>query len=211
MTSYILSQLRTLPSAGDRAQHSTSGTTTTPSPTHNPSSSTIASTRSVPTLQLLVPEVLAQISSFLHIQDIFSLRLSCKVLPFCLPLDQLFWRQQLTSGTLFGLRDFDRSLLRNGHHELNGMDWKRLVRTLARYESFEGGESGKSRGEWGEMHDAPLGLKNRRRIWKVITGVEMTSALQLIRRRAGKSCSTHTHLEVSILSCETSKANSNER
>jgi hypothetical protein len=123
-------------------------------------------------LQTLLPECLAQVCTFLSIADVASLRLCCRALVLRLPLDQHFWQNRLLSGQLFGLPDMDQTLLRQKLDGLGGKDWKGLVRALARYENFQGGEEGKERSEWGELHDAPIGLKNHMRIWKIIRDIE---------------------------------------
>ena len=159
MTAYILSHLHALPEEVEEPS--------SPPLTANPTiTAPFTSSETSEALLTLAPELITRISSFLLVSDIFSLRLSCKYLALSLPLDQQFWREQLIRGALFGLWDFDRDLV---GPELNGKDWKRLVRTLARYRNFEGPEGGKEeRSELGEMSDAPLGLKNRRRIWKIV-------------------------------------------
>ena len=155
MTAHILSQLHDIPTEES----------STPSLTR---SIMATSSTSRTALQSLPPECLAQVCALLPIADLASLRLCCKALAIGLPLDQHFWREQLLCGHLFGLRDLDQALVHERLDELRDRDWKRLVGTLARYQNFQGAEGGKEMDEWGELYDAPIGLKNRRRIWKII-------------------------------------------
>ncbi|KAK3045906.1 hypothetical protein LTR09_012560 [Extremus antarcticus] len=119
-------------------------------------------------LQSLPPEILSQIESNLPIQGACSLRLTSRRLAARIQLTQAFWQRRLIAGELFGLTMLDRDAL--GCVE-KGRDWRRLVKTLATYESFFGEETGRPKELWGEMHDAPIGLKNHMRIWKIITGL----------------------------------------
>ncbi|KAK3686786.1 hypothetical protein LTR37_019465 [Vermiconidia calcicola] len=132
-------------------------------------------------LQGLPPETLSLIATKLSMEDTFALRLASRELAVRVPLTQGFWRRHLIAGDLFGLDNLDTDMLEKTE---KGLDWKRLVRTLSRYESFHGPEE-QGPEEWGssehlgEMHDAPLGLKNRMRIWKVaralLTSIDNTS------------------------------------
>ena len=158
MTEYILSHLQAVPTEESSRASLTKITAA-------------ASSTSTPGIQTLPTECLARVSTFLSIVDVSSLRLCCSTLALGIPLDQQFWRNQLQSGHLLGLRDLDQQLLREKADELRGKDWKGLVRTLARYENFQGSEEGKERSEWGELHNAPIGLKNRLRIWKIIRDI----------------------------------------
>ncbi len=84
-------------------------------------------------------------------------------------LDQEVYRKQLLSGHLFALQDLDLGLVKERWDEIKDKDWRRLVRRLARYENFYAGEGGS--GILGELHDAPIGLKNRMRVVKIIQGI----------------------------------------
>ncbi len=84
-------------------------------------------------------------------------------------MDQDFYRKRLLSGQLLALHDLDLALVRGQWDEIKDKDWRHLVRTLARYENFQAGEDGS--GALGELHDAPIGLKNRMRIVKIVQGI----------------------------------------
>ena len=86
-------------------------------------------------------------------------------------MGQDFYRKQLLSGHLFAMQDLDLGLVRERWDEIKDKDWRRLVRTLARYENFYAGQQGSD--FLGELHDAPIGLKNRMRIIKIIQGIFM--------------------------------------
>ena len=164
MTEYILSHLQDVPTEESSNAVPTRITA-------------VASSTSTPGIHTLPTECLAQVCAFLSITDVSSLRLCCSTLALGFPLDQQFWRNQFLSGHLLGLRDLDQQLLRGKADELRGKDWKGLVRTLARYENFQGSEGGKERSERGELHDAPIGLKNRSRLWKIIRDICRGAAL----------------------------------
>ena len=82
---------------------------------------------------------------------------------------QDFYRKQLLSGHLFALQDLDLGLIEERWAEIKDKDWRGLVRTLTRYESFYAGGGGS--GTPGKLHDAPIGLKNRMRIVKIMQGI----------------------------------------
>ena len=67
------------------------------------------------------------------------------------------------------MQDLNLGLVRERWDEIKDQDWRRLVRTLARYENFYDGEDGTD--FVGELHDAPIGLKNRMRIIKIVQGI----------------------------------------
>ncbi|KAJ9612279.1 hypothetical protein H2200_003876 [Cladophialophora chaetospira] len=87
----------------------------------------------------------------------------------CAAQDQDFYRKELLSGRLLVLRDLDMDLVRKRWDEVKVKDWRRLVQTLVRYENYFSGEDGS--GALGELHDAPVGLKNRMRIIKILQGI----------------------------------------
>lgn len=118
-------------------------------------------------IQSLPPELLAQVMSSLHLTSVLRLRSCCRVLAVRIPLHQRFWYDQLVNGCLVGyLWDLDRgqcrlkagSLIHHGQ-AIVGWDWARFVKKLWSYETFE---------KHGEMAQAPAGLRNRRRIWRII-------------------------------------------
>ena len=83
--------------------------------------------------------------------------------------DQDFYRKQILSGHLFALQDLDLVQIKARWDEIKDKNWRQLVSSLARYENFSAGEEGS--GAPGELHDAPIGLKNRMRIIKIVQGV----------------------------------------
>lgn len=118
-------------------------------------------------LQQLPPELLARVMSFLPLTSVLRLRSCCRVLAIRIPLDQRFWYNQLLAGCLVGyLWDLDRtecrvktgSLIHEGQSSV-GWDWARFVKQLWVFKTFE---------KDGEMARAPAGLRNRRRIWRIV-------------------------------------------
>ena len=85
------------------------------------------------------------------------------------PQDQKFYRRHLLSGHLFAMQDLDERVIEEQWDEIKDKDWRRLVQTLTRYENFNAGEEGS--GTVGELHDAPIGLKNRMRLVKILEGI----------------------------------------
>ena len=78
--------------------------------------------------------------------------------------EQHFWYKHLTSdvASIPWLWDLDPGLCAQKYGECPGptWDWKSLIQTLMEENVFEPG---------GEMHEnVPLGLRNRRRIWKIM-------------------------------------------
>lgn len=120
-------------------------------------------------LESLPIEILLKICACLPLTSTFSLRLSCRNVASRIMMDQAFYRKQLLSGHLFALTDLDLDLVKARWDEIKDKDWRRLVRDLTRYENFYAGERGS--GAPGKLHDAPIGLKNRMRIIKIIQGI----------------------------------------
>ena len=156
MTEYILSKLQFVSPRYQQGIGSASTNNNSPS-----SSSTVSF------IDRLPAECFRQICAYLPLVSIFSFRLSCRNLASRMPLDQNFYGRALLSGRFFALQDLDLALVEKRWDEIRDKDWLRLVKTLARYENYEAGESGGK----GELHDAPLGLKNRMRLVKVLNGV----------------------------------------
>ena len=100
-----------------------------------------------PTIQTLPVECLERIWTYLPHASVLYLRLSCRTIASRIPLNQDYYRKQLLSGRLFALHDLDLGLVRERWDEIKNKDWRRLVRTLARYENFYAGEDG-SGGPW---------------------------------------------------------------
>lgn len=118
-------------------------------------------------IQSLPPELLACVMKSLHLTSILRLRSCCRTLAVRIPLHQGFWYDQLFAGCLVGyLWDLDiaqcrlkaGSLVHKGQ-PIVGWDWAGIVKKLWVYKSFEND---------GEMADAPAGLRNRRRIWRIV-------------------------------------------
>ncbi len=162
MTQYILSKLRAVPpEEQEEGKRLATMFNKSPGATLHPFGG--------PSIKSLPIECLEQICAYLSSSSILSLRLSCRNLRQCIATDQAFYRQQLLSGQIFALQDLDLGLIQERWDEIKDKDWRRLVRTLARYENFNAGEGGS--GELGELHDAPIGLKNRLRIIKIVQGI----------------------------------------
>lgn len=144
MTESILSHLQPLPSK------------TTPSPP-NPSISA-----SVPSLPPLPPELIHQIIAQL---DPFSNPpLQCNLL-----IAPKYWRQALQTGTLLPwLSDLDPKIVAKKEASLPAgeeWNWELLVRQLAQSDLYEPRKV---------LEDLPLGLRNRRRIWRLVGDIMAT-------------------------------------
>lgn len=89
---------------------------------------------------------------------------TCPLSEAALPCTRLIapwvWRQRLTSGVMLPfLWDIDKSVIESAATERPDADWERLVRQLAQLNAFQ---------DDGEFGEAPTGLRNRRRIWRVL-------------------------------------------
>ena len=122
-----------------------------------------------PSIQDLPIEIIRQVCADLPLCAILSLRLSCRDFRQRIAMDQAFYRSQLLSGHFFAL-DLNLGLVRGRWSEIKDKDWRRLVKDLARYENFYAGEGGGS-SEPGKLRDAPIGLKNRMRILKIVQDI----------------------------------------
>jgi hypothetical protein len=119
-------------------------------------------TSAEPRLEALPVEILHHISSFLPVPSVFALRLSCKTLAACLYPDNQFWFQRLVSGSLIPyLWDLDAKVCHRKYIEAV-WDWRELARLLCRKDQVMNGE--------GRMVVAPIGLRNRCRVWKIVDG-----------------------------------------
>ncbi|KAK5689259.1 hypothetical protein LTR17_026386 [Elasticomyces elasticus] len=118
-------------------------------------------------LESLPAELLRHIETQLPINSAFSLRLASRALAASLPLTQSFWQRRLVTGDLFGFSsiNLDKQALEQVE---KGKDWKRLVKALSKYESFNAKEGGRPNEQWGDLSDAPIGLRNHLRIWHII-------------------------------------------
>lgn len=145
-------------------------------------------------LESLPQEVLSMIISHLSTRDIFRIQRCSKTLAIRLPLDQQFWREALISGELISwLWDLDRDECRavdrlRNEKSRRKWDWRRLVLTLAKdpfpTKTMDLSESLPEAKDWSEwfadetsiavndgLENIPAGLRNRRRIWKIIKGI----------------------------------------
>ena len=157
MTEYILSKLQPIPPAEEDSALATA--------LHKGEV-----TYSIgPRLESLPVEVLHHICVDLPLTSRLSIHLSCRSLASRISLDQLFYRKQLLSGHLFALTDLDLGMVQQRWDEIRDQDWRQLVRDLTRYENFYAGEGGS--GAPGKLRDAPIGLKNRMRIIKIVQGI----------------------------------------
>ena len=120
----------------------------------------------------LPTEIIQEVTSYLDAASVFALRQTCAQFADCISLDQKFWYSQLMRGDLLGfffvfevtdaIKEVYRKTLK--FPELPPMwDWKKLVRKLAKYSSFQDG---------GDLCDAPIGFRNRRRIWRILELIE---------------------------------------
>lgn len=76
-----------------------------------------------------------------------------------------WWLQALLDGKILPwLFDLDTDMIKQKDAEPQDWDWEYLVRTLAQVEAFEPGNT---------MENAPLGLRNRRRIWRILEEIEV--------------------------------------
>lgn len=117
-------------------------------------------------------ELLRLVASHLDPNTVFALRLTCRTLAQAVPLDQRFWFNALFSHQIFGfffvfdsmndLKETKRKFQKRGRGPPH-WDWKRLVREIARFESFQND---------GVLAQAPGGFRNRRRIWRILEAAE---------------------------------------
>ena len=165
MTEYILSKLLAVPpeTEAEGRLH------TTTSDANDTSDSAIDHSCVGPDLQRLPVEIIQRICVYLPLTTTLALRLSCRDLRQRIATDQHFYRRQLLSGHLFALTDLDLGLIQQRWEEIKDKDWRQLVRDLTRYENYYAGERGS--GAPGKLHDAPIGLKNRMRIVKIVVGI----------------------------------------
>ena len=164
MTEYILSTLQAVPPPEEEGR--LHATTTSDA---NDTSSTIDNSSIGPDLERLPMEIIQRICAYLPLPSTLALRLANRNLRQRIAIDQAFYRRQLLSGHLFALTDLDLGLIQQRWEELKDKDWRQLVRDLTRYENYYAGERGS--GAPGKLHDAPIGLKNRMRIIKIVRGI----------------------------------------
>ncbi|KAK4907118.1 hypothetical protein LTR49_023813 [Elasticomyces elasticus] len=118
-------------------------------------------------LENLPAELLRHIETHLPINSAFSLRLASRTLAASLPLTQSFWQRRLVTGDVFGFSsiNLDKQALEQVE---KGKAWKKLIKALSKYESFNAKEGEKRNEQWGDLSDAPIGLRNHLRIWHII-------------------------------------------
>ncbi|RDL42544.1 uncharacterized protein BP5553_02523 [Venustampulla echinocandica] len=138
------------------------------------SSETFTSTEEKYGLEALPKEILDEIACHLTVSSVFALRSSSKTLAACLYPDQRFFFQRLLGGTLIPHiweLESQECVDKNGEDvSLKGTlqlgdearwDWKALAKLLANKDAIMIAEEGK-------LLDAPIGFRNRCRIWKII-------------------------------------------
>ena len=160
MTEYILSKLQAVSPEVEGKHHAT---------TLDTSGIAIHHSCIGPSLENLPAEVVHHICTYLPFRSALSLRLTCRNLVPHITMNQAVYRKQLLAGHLFAFTDLDLGLVEQRWDEIKDKDWRRLVRMLTRYENFYAGEHGS--GASGKLHDAPIGLKNRMRIIKIVQGI----------------------------------------
>ncbi len=150
-------------------------------------------------LEQLPTEILSQIVSNLQTTPALRLYRCSKTLTSHISLNQAFWRDQLATGDLVEyLWDLDPnecSLKDSNDSDRAGTcwDWKSLARTLVSAQIFEGTLADLEGGPV-ELHsrnpslsltlpdvtmpDAPLGLKNRCRIVRIIRDIERLDEIE---------------------------------
>jgi hypothetical protein len=112
-------------------------------------------------LAWLPSEILSHIRSFLPLSSVFTMMRSSKTIYAKMPLDQNFWRARLIAGDAVGyLWDLSHDPLPKEWGTVGSRDWRNLTEKLLLTGSFE--ES---------FDDAPIGLRNRRRIWRIVSQI----------------------------------------
>ncbi len=147
------------------------------------------------TFEKLPSEILSQINSFLQAPSALRLRRCSKTLTSRIVIDQTFWRDKVISGNLIDyLWDLDSKQCRQydlyySHGNRPLCNWKKLAQRLMRIETVESvlflaglavnniyilrhNDLDKF------MSNAPLGLKNRCRIIKIIRDIEKLDRIE---------------------------------
>ena len=135
----------------------------TPIPKEMQHSPLISSSEAPPlSLPPLPPEMIYQIMEHLH--PFSNPPLSCNFL-----ISPSYWRQALINGVILPwLWDLDLRVVMRKEAELQGGDewnWELLVRQLAQGDLYEPRKV---------LEDLPLGLRNRRRIWRLVGDILAT-------------------------------------
>ena len=140
------------------------------------------------TLELLPNEIVKQIVSFLPVTATLTVRCCSKSLASKVSIDQMFWRDGLIAGDLVSWL-WDLEVKECHAKDRSGKwDWKQLAQTLRQAKVFEsalkesvaGHEvNGPERNIINNVHDtdvsmrdAPLGLKNRCRLARLVKDIE---------------------------------------
>ena len=144
--------------------------------------------KTTPTLESLPNEIIKQIVSFLPVTTTLTMKYCSKCLAAKVSLDQMFWRNGLIAGDLVPwLWDLDVNEC-HVKDRSGSWDWKQLAQTLRQAKIFEsalkesvagGNADGPQRKIIENVHDtdvrmsdAPLGLKNRCRLVRLIKDIE---------------------------------------
>ena len=144
--------------------------------------------KTTPTLESLPNEIVKQIVSFLPVTATLTVRCCSKILASKVSLDQTFWRNGLIAGDLVSwLWDLDVNEC-HVKDRSGSWDWKQLAQVLHQAKVFESalkesvagaGADGPQRTCIGNVHvtdvsmrDAPLGLKNRCRLVRLVKDIE---------------------------------------
>jgi hypothetical protein len=103
-------------------------------------------------------EILDQITSYLPITSVLTLSRTSKALHKHLPTQKQYRDAFITGEAVGYLWDLDESTCR-AKAAANSWDWAQLARDLTRRDCFDQGKG---------FDDAPKGLRNRQRIWKIL-------------------------------------------
>jgi len=154
----------------------------------------------ISSIERLPTEIVSQIVSNLQTTPALRLHQCSKTLAGHIPLNQAFWREQLITGDLVEyLWDLDMKECRLkdlSYPDKTGAlwDWKSLAKTLVSAHILAGTLAGLFEGGLDElssrhtslsltasdvtMPDAPIGLKNRCRIVRIIRDIERLDAIE---------------------------------
>ena len=187
LTAFVLSLCRPIPEPLRNAASTTAKVVT---------SSPLPTASAPKSLFTLAPELLKLIASHLPTTSVLAFRRTCQCINVAIPTDQSFWRSQLLSlSFLPWLWDLDIATIRSHTVPSEQMwDWERVCRQLKKpifnrteaaktfrkgprrmFGELMGGPKGLTLAERRELNEgmknAPTGLWNRRRIWKICEDV----------------------------------------
>ncbi len=109
-------------------------------------------------LEFYPAELLDQITSYLPFTSVLALSRTSKALHKRLPTQKQCRDAFITGEAVGYLWDLDESTCR-AKAAANRWDWAQLARDLSRRDCFDQGKG---------FDDAPKGLRNRQRIWKIL-------------------------------------------